>query len=154
MRKATLSLAKWCLLCKHGTGQFARSPSCAGHKGGIVPLPWWTRPGAGSRAEGQEQPPHRPFAGAAAGHGGRGPHHPGAEQPPHQRGPALPRGFGHRGIRRPGRIPRGCLRHGPGPGDSRRAAAAPCFGSSPGWKARSEDGTSRGLAWASPSPRG
>ena len=32
------------------------------------------------------------LAGAAAGHGGRAPHHPGAEQPPHQRGPALPRG--------------------------------------------------------------
>ena len=34
----------------------------------------------------QEQPPHRPLAGTAVGHGGRAVHHPGAEQPPHQRG--------------------------------------------------------------------
>ena len=74
---------------------------------------------------GQEQPPHRPLAGAAAGHGGRAPHHPGAEQPPHQRGPALPRGVRHRGVRRAGGLPRGCLRHGRGQRDSRRAAAAP-----------------------------
>ena len=74
---------------------------------------------------GQEQPPHRPLAGAAAGHGGRAPHHPGAEQPPHQRGLDLPRGVRHQGVRRAGGLPRGCLRHGRGQRDSRRAAAAP-----------------------------
>ena len=94
------------------------------------------------------------LAGAAAGHGGRAPHHPGAEQPPHQRGPALPRGVGHRGVGGAGGLPRGCLRHGRGQRDSRRAAAAPVSEVLPAWKAKTGDGTSRGRAWASPYARG
>ena len=39
--------------------------------------------------------------------------------------PVLPRGVRHRGVRRAGGLPRGCHRHGRGPGDRRRAAAAP-----------------------------
>ena len=132
-----------------------KPPLCAGQgagRGGYSPdaPPWPARlrrgdPGGRGQEQvperrGPEQPPHRPLAGAAAGHGGRAPHHPGAEQPPHQRGPALPRGVGHRGIGRAGGLPRGCLRHGRGQRDSRRAAAAPVSEVLPHRRRRPETG--------------